>query len=683
MTPATVTGALAVQHDPLSAVLARYFPPAAPAAEGDDDEHLDGPVAGYAGWPDTDDGDAELIQWSPTSRSASAMFGGGGASFDELFRADVQALGRAYRPNSNSPDQFDRSSADLALACDLAFRTGKHRSRMARLMRKSGLYREKYDRPDYLPRTIARACSLTAKVKGQRKHTEAPAQPHGGPVAMVSAAGVPLPLPDAREAAPKGLRYEVIDGDPLNSAKAFIQREFDHPEGARLLFWGGAFYVWGAGFWRETPESDVRAMLWDFLDKLGASHYRPTHARVTALLEALKAAAHTPSSVEASTWLPGAPVGAPDALHLLPVANGVLQLSTRTVHPPTPLLFNLHASPVAYLPEGPTPDAWLQFLGQVWPDDPEAIATLQEVFGLLLTPDTSQHKVFLLIGPPRCGKGTIGRVLTAVLGAASVAGPTLGSLSTQFGLAPLMGKLVALVSDARLSGRVDAAAVAENVLRVSGEDAVTVDRKHREAMTVRLGVRFVLLTNELPRIADASGAMAKRFLTLRIGQTFYGREDHGLTARLLAELPGILRWAVEGWQRLKARGYFVPPKSSEQAAQELADLGSPIAAFVRDTCTRGPLLEVPVDALFAQWRAWCSAQGIDRPGTKQTFGRDLSAAFPELAVIQPRVDGGRVRSYRGLALVGGTQWHAMPPIAGDFLQHTTPAVPAISTGGNR
>lgn len=480
------------------------------------------------------------------------------------------------------------------------------------------------------------------------------------------------------------VRLDVLPEDTINGARAFLQLHFDHADRPRLLFWRGSSYAWDGAAWCEVSDDDIRAQLWHFLDRRGASHYRPSHSRVTALLEALRAVAHVPSAVEVSTWLPGAPSDSPSPVELIPAANGLLHLPTGTLRAPSPRLFNLHASPVAYLPDGPIPTTWLQFLDQLFPGDFESVAALQEVFGYFLTHNTGQQKIFLLIGPPRCGKGVIGRVLNGLLGPGSVAGPTLGSLSSQFGLAPLVGKLLALVSDARLSGRVDSAAVAENLLRISGEDSITIDRKNRDALTMRLGVRFLLMSNELPRIADASGAMAKRFLTLQIGQTFYGREDPGLTARLLTELPGILNWAVEGWRQLKARGYFVPPKSSEQATQDLADLGSPIAAFVRDACTQGPHLEVPIDSLYSQWRVWCGSQGIDRPGTRQQFGRDMGAAFPALQVVQPRTGSGRLRTYRGLALnpgTHGTHWHATPPIAGQTLPPAIPTLPLFLQGG--
>jgi hypothetical protein len=66
----------------------------------------------------------------------------------------------------------------------------------------------------------------------------------------------------------------------------------------------------------------------------------------------------------------------------------------------------------------------------------------------------------------------------------------------------------------------------------------------------------MMLTNELPRLLDNSGALANRFIVLVLERSFYGREDPALANRLLGELPGILNWAMEGYRRLRARGHF-------------------------------------------------------------------------------------------------------------------------------
>jgi putative DNA primase/helicase len=244
-------------------------------------------------------------------------------------------------------------------------------------------------------------------------------------------------------------------------------------------------------------------------------------------------------------------------------SNGLLHLPTLTMMPHSPAFFSHNALDFCFDRDAPEPRQWLAFLDQLWPDDDEAVETLRELFGYCSTSDTRQQKLFLIVGPKRSGKGTIARVLTRLVGVDNTVAPTLAGLGTNFGLAPLIGKRVAIISDARLAGRADQHAIAERLLSISGEDAITVDRKFREPWTGRLQTRFLILSNELPRLADASGVLAARFIVLVLTHSFYGREDHRLSDRLLTELPGILNWSIAGlsWIRVPQRFSF-PPKLS-------------------------------------------------------------------------------------------------------------------------
>ena len=196
----------------------------------------------------------------------------------------------------------------------------------------------------------------------------------------------------------------------------------------------------------------------------------------------------------------------------------------------------------------------------------------------------------------------------------------------------------------------DLSIIAERLLSISGEDRLDVDRKFRNAWTGKLALQFLIMTNELPRLVDASGALVSRFILLRLTESFYDREDRGLLKRLLPELPAILNWSLEGWMRLQERGYFVQPESAKADIQELEDMASPVAAFVRDRCNVGPDLEVNVDDLFAAWGRWCDANG-NQQGSKGIFGKHLKAAFPQVTTTQHmQSDGTRPRFYEGLDL---------------------------------
>ena len=271
--------------------------------------------------------------------------------------------------------------------------------------------------------------------------------------------------------------------------------------------------------------------------------------------------------------------------------------------------------------------------------------TLQEIFGLLLTSDTSFHKMFMLVGPPRSGKGNIGRVLGLLLGTDNIASPSMASLSGDFGLSQLIDKNLAIISDARLGTRAASHAVAERLLSVSGEDAQTINRKHKNFWSGRLTTRFLMLTNELPNIADVSGAFASRFVILTLTNSFLGKEDTSLTHTLSKELSGILNWSLRGLERLRSRGFFRTPQSSTDAMQRLSDLASPISAFLRDCCVRAPDAQVNVKVLYKAWKCSCEENNIP-PGSAIVFGRDLHARCPE---ITNGARGAR-RFYRGIEL---------------------------------
>ena len=423
-----------------------------------------------------------------------------------------------------------------------------------------------------------------------------------------------------------------------------MDQTFNHQGHKTLCFQMGKFHVWTGTHYHPADESDIRSQLYSFLEQW----FVPNRSSVGNVIDALKAVTNLPNVRQAPCWLEGE--GDAPAEEIFVCRNGRLHFPSKTLLPHTPQYFTHNAVNYPYLPGANKPKQWLRFLKDLWPNDQEAISTLQEIFGYLLTPDTHQQKIFLLVGPKRSGKGTIGRVITGLLERGNVCAPTLASLSQNFGLAPLIGKQLAIIADARLGGRSDQTAIAERLLSISGEDNITIDRKFLPAWTGKLTARFFLLTNELPLIADASGALASRFILLTLKKSFYGKEDPRLTRKILEELPALLNWSIEGWERLMERGHFVQPASSLEGWEELEDLGSPIRAFVRDRCEMKTGGEVECRLLFGAFQAWHAGQGSRYRGTIQTFGRDLRAAFPEISVMRQRDKDVRLRVYSGVRL---------------------------------
>lgn len=107
------------------------------------------------GWRGNKD-DTQLLDRALRSQSSRSAFGGG-ITFRDLWEANADALALAY-PDTNRERGYDESAADAGLAQRLAFWTGNDCERMKQLMLQSALCREKWNREDYLPRTILGAC---------------------------------------------------------------------------------------------------------------------------------------------------------------------------------------------------------------------------------------------------------------------------------------------------------------------------------------------------------------------------------------------------------------------------------------------------------------------------------------------------------------------------------------------
>jgi putative DNA primase/helicase len=446
----------------------------------------------------------------------------------------------------------------------------------------------------------------------------------------------------------------VLSADQtLPSAVAYVREFHSHVEARTLHCFAGKLVEWKNNCFTELEDEEMKNRLQPWLhgcqskfsnpeSEKGAPRFESNSRTINSALEAIRTYTYLPDTTANPSWLGDAPDGL-SPRDIIACRSSLLHVPTRKKLRPTPRFFTTVSLDFDPNPAAPEPSEWHKFLSQVFEDDPEAIDSLWRWFGYVLSGSTNMQKMFMLIGPPRCGKRLISTVLKKLIGDRNCCGPTVFSLAEQFGLQELTGKSLAVVSDARFSGK-ELQTTIERLLCISGEDAISINRKFQKSHTVRLPVRFMFLTNEVPWLRDASGAIASRFIMIRMRKSFLGSEDWGLEEKLLAELPGIMNWALAGLDRLREQGRLSTPASAAEAIQDLKDSSSPVSQFVREECAIGEGYRIPVDELYDQWKTWCGKEGIAFTG-KSTFGRDLSAAFPS---IQRRRSTGLERFYDGI-----------------------------------
>ncbi len=123
----------------------------------------------------------------------------------------------------------------------------------------------------------------------------------------------------------------------------------------------------------------------------------------------------------------------------------------------------------------PTVDAWIS---EVAPDD--AVELMWQVVGAAIYADLPVHRAIMLFGPGRDGKGTLLRLIKALVGAEHCSAVPLQTLGdNRFAAAELYGKAV------NLAGDLDARALLRTDMfkTLTGGDTVHAERRYGQPFT--------------------------------------------------------------------------------------------------------------------------------------------------------------------------------------------------------
>jgi len=456
----------------------------------------------------------------------------------------------------------------------------------------------------------------------------------------------------------------ILTAAPLENAQTFLDSKFSSEEGIKLVHYSGDFYSYQGTHYSEVEESTIRSELYKFLDKCKKQDrkgnivaFAPNPASVSGALDGIKALTHlqNQANTRPPVWLDGYGSNRPEASKLVSLKNGLFHLEDNILLPHSLGLYTQNSLPFAYDPAAQCPQ-WEKFLNDVWGKDQQSIECLQEMFGYILSGDTAQQKFFNIIGPRRSGKGTINKILVALLGQHNTVAPQLEELCDTFGLQPWLGKLLASFTDARAPER-NRSAVVSQLLRIVGGDTITVNRKNKESWNGYLPTRIVIYSNEVLQLTENSNALTGRMVVLKMTNSFYGKEDTGLSTKLMEELSGIFNWAMTGLRRRIDRGgYFMQPDSGKELLETMEEMSNPIGAFIEQVMEYDADGEVDKDHAFICYKRWATKHGLN-PGNDLSFKRRFLAATQDKGVqsCAVRVDGKRQHKYLGVKLTDKAQ----------------------------
>lgn len=329
---------------------------------------------------------------------------------------------------------------------------------------------------------------------------------------------------------------------------------------------------------------------------------------------------------------------------LLNVANGTLDLRTGALRSHRRGDLCTKMAPVDFDPEAACP-TWDAFLWRVFDGDADAIGYLQRALGYSLTGRMTEHVLHACWGTGANGKSTLLNALAAMLGDYSQVLPADALLRKRVGsasndIAGLRGVRLALVIETPAEGRLNEPLVKQ----LTGGDKVRARALYQDFSEFAPEAKYWIATNRKPVVSADDDGLWRRLrlvpFTVTIGEQ---ERDPNLPDKLLAEMPGILAWAVRGCLAWQAQGLGTARSVTVATAAYRTEMDS-VAAFLEDSCQEGEREQVGATALYSAYRSWAEATG-ERRISQTAFGAELA----RLGFNKGRAHGGAVR-YRGLAL---------------------------------
>jgi putative DNA primase/helicase len=458
-------------------------------------------------------------------------------------------------------------------------------------------------------------------------------------------------------------RADFQDNYPLSDDSNALRFVAQHGTDLHYCRARKQYLVWDDLRWRwdevgavTQRAKEVARQLWDLLewyprDRMWEqqvfAHVR--HSRSDAGIRAMLNLAASESSI------PILPEQLDSDPWLLNTPNGTIDLQTGNLreHRRTDLITKL--VPVAYDPRATCP-RFEAFLDQIMGGDTALVRFLKRAVGYSLTGDVRERVVLILHGGGRNGKTTLLEVIRALLGDYAMCTPA-ETLLVQRHEGPRND--VARLKGARFvsaSETGDGRRLAEALLKgLTGGDPVPARFLYGEYFEYQPQFKLWLATNHRPEVRGTDNAIWDRIKLVPFGVRFWDPDqdgpapdgaplvDKGLRARLLAELPGILNWAVEGCLEWQREGLGTPPVVKAATAEYRAEL-DPVGRFLDECCQCSPSARVTVKGLYEAFRSHCLSAGEDVPPL-----RWLNAQLEVRNFQRSRSTGGRYR-WAGLAL---------------------------------
>jgi putative DNA primase/helicase len=305
---------------------------------------------------------------------------------------------------------------------------------------------------------------------------------------------------------------------------------------------------------------------------------------------------------------------------LLNTPDGVIDLRTGELRAHLPDDYMTRITAVA--PGGYCP-LWIKFIDRVTDHDQELAAFLQRMLGYALTGSTKEHGMFFLYGTGGNGKGVLLNTIASIIADYHTTAPIETFTAAQIErhpteLAALRGARIVTAVETKEGRGWDET----KIKALTGGDKISARFMRQDFFEYIPQFKLIIAGNHKRSLRTVDEAIRRRFHLVPFTVTIPREErDPGLPEKLKAELPGILRWLIEGclsWQR----DGLDPPKAVREATDAYLEAEDIISAWLSERYDRDPDGWVTSAALFSNWQSYANQSG-ETVGTQHQLAKRI------------------------------------------------------------
>jgi putative DNA primase/helicase len=162
------------------------------------------------------------------------------------------------------------------------------------------------------------------------------------------------------------------------------------------------------------------------------------------------------------------------------------------------------------------------------------------------------------------------------------------------------------------------------IKEMTGGDTISARFMRAEWFEFRPEFKIFLATNHRPIIRGTDHAIWRRIHLIPFDVQIPKLErDKALAAKLKAELPGILNWALEGCLLWQDTG-LDPPAEVQAATEEYRAEMDELGDWLGERCIVTPGAEALAKHLYASYTEWAEENGEKRPLSRKAFASALN-----------------------------------------------------------